>query len=307
MNKRIYTLIFTLVLTKGFSQIMPYKDLFFWNKEDLAKNRVQKIEAYEFEYFKDSIIADSNINKGLLQVEEIYDSLGRIVSKTNFYSYSDVEYIKRSLGYNPDGTVNTYLQFSKDSLIQTEFYLWQNHLLKEWKILMIKDGEKHHFDKEIKYNTLNQPILEILKHEKKTVQSDSIKNYQYKNLSIRVRKNAKTKEVLDSIVTFPLDGDTVYKKEIYKNKLLVYKEVHWIKDNETTQRIEEYEDGIFHKVYYRRLSNGRIIFEKQIHVVPNLNFDKLYYYDGKGMPVKKEVYHNQSAPTSVVYYKITKR
>jgi len=215
MKKIIHILGLLMFCFKGFSQIMPYRDLFFWNKEEIAKNSIQKIQAYEFEYFSDSIIADSNISKGLLQTEEIYDSLGRIVSKTNFYPYSDLGSIKRILVYNPEGAVHSFLQFTRDSLTQSEFYVWQNQLLKEWKITMIKNGEKLQFEKETRYNVQNQPVFEQLKHEKKVIQADSIHTYPYKNANVRVRKNAKTKEVLDSIITYPIDGDTVYKKEIY--------------------------------------------------------------------------------------------
>ena len=55
------------------------------------------------------------------------------------------------------------------------------------------------------------------------------------------------------------------------------------------------------------IPGGKVFFEKQIHVVPNLNFDKMYYYSLDGVPIKKEIYRNSDLPESVVYYLVQKR
>jgi hypothetical protein len=155
--------------------------------------------------------------------------------------------------------------------------------------------DKNHFAK-----------LEIVKSGKKIISTDTILHEINDEMHIVVRKNQKTKITSDSIITYhKFNGDTIFKKAIYNKGILTYKEVHWKIGDELTQRIEEYEEGIFHKVYYRISEKDRVFFEKQIHVVPVFNFDKIYTYSLTGVPIKKEVYRNGDTPETVVYYKIT--
>jgi hypothetical protein len=153
---------------------------------------------------------------------------------------------------------------------------------------------------------LYKPTNEVIKSGKRVISNDTIIYFTEAKSHSNIRFNKKTNRLIDSTVFFDPEGDTIFHKEVYINHLLFYKEVHWERDNELTQRTEEYEDGIFQKVYYRRLINDRVILEKQIHVVPTQNYDKLYTYTEKGVPVKKEVYLNTEKPSSVIYYNVEK-
>jgi hypothetical protein len=302
-----FAIILLLIVSSlsGFSQVMPYEDMFFWNQTDLNNNRVKKITAYEFKDVKDSIIADTNIVKGEMQTEEYYDNLGRIIIKKNHYPYSDIELKKRELTYLGN-RVGTFKYYVTNELVRSETYTWNQERLDYWEVKQIEHGQEFMFTKQILRNMLYKPTNELIKSGKRVISNDTIIYFSGDHSHSNIRYNKKTKTLIDSTVFFNPDGDTLFHKEVYINHLLFYKEVHWHRDNELTQRTEEYEGGVFQKVYYRRLIDNRVILEKQIHVVPTQNYDKFYTYSDKGLPIKKEVYFNTETPSSVIYYEVVK-
>ena len=287
------------------AQVFPFQDLFFWSENNIQGNKIAQLDGYEFEYFQDSIIADSNITLGIHQTEEYFDSIGRVTKKINHYSYSDVGYKKRVIYYSPDGHVKSYFHYSKESLERAEMYEWRNGKLENWKITASTPEGLKIFVKEIIRDGKGQEIFQLLKKGRKVLSKDSIKHFINDDVEIRIKKNIASNKTIDSIVQYKASGDTTFKKEIFEKELLIYRELVWIQNGETTQRIEEYQNNEFYKVYYRRSVDGLVNFEKQIHLIPNLNFEKKYYYTPEGIPVKKEFYRNESIPVSVVYY-ITK-
>lgn len=287
------------------AQVFPYQDLFFWSQENMQQNKITQLDGYEFDYVEDSIIVDSNITLGIHQTEEYFDTIGRVIQKINHYSYSDVGYKKRVIHYGEDGHVKSYFHYSKESLERAEIYEWKNGRLENWRISAVTPEGLKNFVKEIIRDSKGQEIFQLLKKGRKILSKDSINFYVDNGSKIRTRKNIATKEVLDSIVDYKTIGDTIIKKEIYEKGVLIYRELVWNKNDERTQRIEEYQNNEFYKVHYRRSIDGLVHFEKQIHLIPNLNFEKKYYYTDSGIPIKKELYRNEAVPVSVVYY-ITK-
>ncbi len=283
----------------SYSQVMPYQDMFFWFKDDIEKNQIKKIEAYEFTNLGDSIIIDSNITKGELLTEEHYDNSGRIIIKKNHYPYSDIEYKKREITYLGN-RVGTFKLYTNTKLERVETYSWNNDVLDLWHIKTFDNNQEQAYTKQIGRNMLEKPTNELIKMGNKILNNDTL--IYVGNATIRFNKASKKQ--IDSTLIYPSNSDTVYKSEIFVHGKLIYKEIHRQKNNILTQRIEEFQKGEFHRVYYRKSENGRVIVEKQIHKVANLNYDKFYYYHSNGTPIRKEVYKNSSLPETVVYYKI---
>jgi hypothetical protein len=301
---RILGIVWILIgVNSAFAQVFPYEDLYFWSKKDILANKIKYIYGYQFENDTTFVFHDSLCTIEKLQTEEFFDSYGRIIAKTNFYPYTDVGYKKREIGYNNNNEISSYSHFTRTKLDRSEQYIYQSSLLVEWNLMIEEHGFKQHFTKKIDYDLHRRPYLETISTPKKKISKDSIYHFAEENFTAIVRKNAQTKEVVDSVVLYKVSGDTLLKKEIYEKGILVYKETHWQDAKTTTMRIEEYQEGVFHKVYYRRLMEGRVYFEKQIHVVPNLNYDKVYFYNHLGVPTKKEVYVNGDKPVLITYYK----
>jgi hypothetical protein len=304
---RILFVLFGFIYSSAIGQVYPFQDLFFWSQEDLLKNKISQIDGYEFEASPDSLKRIKDYTTGEHQTEETFDSLGRIRSKTNFYLYSDIGSKKRELNYNLHDQVVFYANYEKDSLKREEHYIWSDSELENWTVKVIEEGEEINFSKETQCNNHGLEIQEILKIGKKIMRLDTIIYLETDAYKIKVRRDKIKNKQIDSLIVFKTKGDTLFKQEIYESNLLVYKEIHWTDNEHLTERIETYEEGLFHKVYYRVSNEGRVFFEKQIHVVPNLNFDKLYYYSLEGIPLKKEIYRNQDTPDSVIYYSVKKR
>lgn len=303
LRMRIFILLFGIGFsTSCFAQVFPYQDLFFWSQKDFLANKIVQLDGYEFDYFEDSLIVDSTIFLGIHQTEEYFDSLGRITQKTNHYAYSDVLLKKRLISYHTYGNVKSYFHYSKDSLERAELYEWENGKLDQWKISVPTPYGLKNYSKEITRNPNGQETIESLKIGKKTLAKDTIIYYKTKDYISRVKKHLPSMEVADSIIEYTATGDTTLKKDIYEEGVLVYRALNWGTENEQTQRIKEYKDDLFYKVYYRILQDQKVVVERQIHSIPNLNFEKYYYYSEVGIPQKKEIYKNSKKPISTVYY-----
>ncbi len=147
-------------------------------------------------------------------------------------------------------------------------------------------------------------VMCILSKGNKVLNKDTILNYNIDGAKIRVAKNILSQIVLDSVIEYQNIKDTILKKEVFESDRLVYRENIVEVNGVITQRIEEYKEGEFFRVIYRRSKGGNVFLEKQIHQIPNLNYEKKYYYDNKGLPIKKEVFRNSVIPESIIYYTI---
>lgn len=287
-------------------QNLPYQDMSFWRTEMIQAHKVTSIASYEFPFQPDSIVPDSLINTGIQQTLEEFDSLGRIIAKTNFFTFSDQQYAKRLLTYSDEGLVKSYFHYSQTELVRAELYHWENGLLDNW-IITVNEPEMRTpkvFSKEIKRDINGTDRMILVKEGRKIVMADSLSHLQKPWGNVTLIKPVRGIKVRDSIVQYHPKGDTVFKKMIYHQGQLEYAETHWHYAGEFNKKVAEYQEGQFYRAYYRRFKDGRLIREKQIHQLPNLNFTKIYSYNHLGLPLKKEIYRNTELPISVVYYRI---
>jgi hypothetical protein len=299
MKKNLF--IFFLVFAwQVLGQIMPYEELFFWSNQAMKNAEIKTLYAYQF----DSTVAleenpsKETIEKGTLQTIETFDEHGRVLTKINLYPYSDIGSKTRIIAYDPSGWVEKYQYYEGEDLIRDEVYTWRLNALRTWQITFWQEGDKLISNKAFDYNQDLKPICERILLNGKIIQIDSI-TY---DSTTTTRKNAKTKKISETIKLKTPIGDTTFNKEVYDTKGLIYRELHIKNGAKQIQKIEEYQDGLFYRVYYRHVENDMVIKERQIHVVPNFNFEKRYTYTPQGVPYCKKIYHNTNQYSSIVYF-----
>jgi len=300
--------IYILSFVSNFAQKLPYEELLFWNKEMIISNHVKCIKSYNINYDEDTTGNDSIFIQSHLHTEELFDSVGRITSKTNHYPFADIGFKKRVVAYDHKDRIDSFYLYSANGFERIETYDWQNDTVTNWMVEDFTIAQRPIKFRRIIEKDENGKITQIIKQDWKVKFRYRFETYETDSFSALVRIDLTSGQIADStVIHHRLNGDTTYKKEIFQNNLLSYKELHWQKKSTTTKRIEEYTNGEFVKVYYRRERNGSVIIEKQIHTLPSFNFTKLYYYSqSTGLPVKKEVYYNESVPANIVYYQIEK-
>lgn len=302
----LFFVLFALVGTfPSAAQNLPYQGLSFWNTETIQTHQIHSISSYEFESpLEDSILSDSVIKTGIWQALEEFDTLGRICSKTNFYTFSDQQYTKRTLTYHPDGTVKSYVHYVQTDLVRAELYHWEHAQLSHWIITLTEPNTEKPviYSKEIQRDTNGTAQLMQVKIGEEVVLTDGLFRLDLPNASVTLVRPLNDSITTDSIVEYHPRGDTVLNKKSYHHGQLEYHQTHWSYGGEFTQKVVEYQQGEFYRAYYRRFKNQQLILEKQIHQLPNLNFSKLYFYNPDGLPLKKEIYRNTELPVSIVYY-----
>lgn len=305
----LFIICFSIVL-KLFAQ-NPYVDIQQYPKETISKNKVYKITAWEYTQ-EESIegVLDTTVIDPFKQSVEVFDSLGRLVSKENFWPYSDEEPLKRVFKYDSLDNIILYEEYIGEELTVKEVFTYDSfNNLKTWSAEQIRKRQKY-FEETIHYDSLNYPIQISVKLGKKTVANqhiDYVYNINQKPI-LEICRDDK-KRLVDSVFyKYPKESDTLYIKNVYegekKNLVRIQSFVNRL-DGTELYRNEEYVDNKFIGVTYHFFEKEKgLVKERSIHHYPQLNFTKNYIFNELNLIHQKIVLKNTENPVSIVKYNI---
>lgn len=301
---------FFFISNKLFAQ-NPYADIQQYPKETIAKNKVYKITAWE--YVQEETIEqvlDTTVIDPFKQSVEIFDTLGRLVSKENFWPYSDEEPLKRIFQYDSLDNISSYEEYIGKELVSKEIFTYDSvNNLKTWSAEKIKKRQKY-FQEIINYDSLNNPTQITVQLGKKIVANqyiDYVYNI-YKKPILEICRDDKQHLVDSVFYKYPKESDTLYIKSIYegKDKKLVRIQSFINRlDGTELYRNEEYVDNKFIGVTYHFFEKDKgLVKERSIHHYPQLNFTKNYIFNEFNLIHQKIVLKNKQNPVSIIKYKI---
>lgn len=288
----------------------PYDEIQKFPKEIIVEHGISKIIGWEYAVNDTIAEIDTTTIKPFKQTEEIYDSLGRLVSKENFWPYSDDDPLKRLFFYDDQNRIVKYQEFYGLSLSVTEtFFYDKNNNLQSWSASFEKK-KKRNFLEIVAYDSLSSPVKMSVKVGKKLKAEHYIEN-TYNDDQQRILEicHDNKKHLVDSVTyVYPQESDTVYIKKIYegKHKYLIALQAY-IDRTDGTQlyRNEEYLHNKFMGVTYHIFDKTKgMIKERSIHHYPELNFTKKYIYDDLNLIKEKQVFKNKKHPVALVKYEI---
>lgn len=303
------------LLNSGYSQ-PKITDLQQFAPDIIRQNGIRKITAYEKDYekpyydYKMIIIPDSAMlaeekNFGVRQSLEIYDTLGRMIQKENFWSYSDLGHIKKVYVYDANYKINAIEHYKDSTLERKEEFMYDmvGHMVL-WKVTLFEQGiilfKQYQNDKQ------GNPMRIKIFMGKELIRKDSIAyTYDNQNRVITEKGYDKYNLNMDSISYKHTDGDTIMLQEIFiggkRDKTNLQKQNKLYKTFKRTA----YSDGDFMGTTYAIFDKkGNISKEKSIHHYAQLNFEKKYYYTPEGIPKRKKIYKNSTVPAIVVTFDV---
>ena len=262
---------------------------------DLAKRfGIKKVYALE---------NDTNcvLNKDcpISSIEE-YDKQGRIIDKESVWFFSDKPKERRIFRYDSLDRIVRQKYYIKDSLVNIDYFEYDfNNRLVNW-LVYFGHGEKS-ISKKIKYEGDIFVGEELYANDSLHIK-DSI--YVEKDRQGRVIKEVHIKgELMDSLV-FQYDrSDTSLTELRFINRQL-YSMVQTINlRQKTLMRRVIVEDGRVmgvEKKFYGL--NGSLLEQSLVHHFTESNYKKKFFYDSRGVLVRKEIYRNSQKPEAVIYY-----
>lgn len=306
----LYLIISLLFISNKLFAQNPYADIQQYPKETIAKNKVYKITAWEYVQEETIEVLDTTAIDPFKQSVEIFDTLGRLVLKENFWPYSDEEPLKRIFQYDSLNNISSYEEYIGKELVSKEIFTYDSvNNLKTWSAEKIKKRQKY-FQEIINYDSLNNPTQITVQLGKKIVVNqyiDYVYNI-YKKPILEICRDDKQRLVDSVFYKYPKDSDTLYIKNIYegKNKKLVRIQCFINRlDGTELYRNEEYVDNKFIGVTYHFLQKDKgLVKERSIHHYPQLNFTKNYIFNEFNLIHQKIVLKNKENPVSIIKYKL---
>ncbi len=290
----------------------PYDEIQKFPKEVILEHGIMKIIGWEYAVNDTVTTVDTTNIKPFKQTEEIYDTNGRLVSKENFWPYSDEEPLKRLFYYDEQDRIIKYEEYHGLKLGVTEQFTYdEKNNMETWLAEFSKRKKRNkNFLETVEYDSLSSPVKMSVKIGRKVRLEHDIENtYNDNNQRITEVCRDNKKRLVDSVAyTYPEESDTVYVKKIYQGKakkLFMVQAYIDKSDGTEVYRNEEYLHNKFMGVkYYILNKNKGMIQERSIHHYPELNFTKVYIYDELNLIKEKQVYKNKENPVAIIKYEI---
>lgn len=229
-----------------------------------------------------------------------YDEQGRITSKVDYWFFADKPKEKRIFRYDSLGRIVRQKYYIKDSLVNIDYFEYdKDNRLVNW-LVYFAHGE-HAISKKINYEG-NRFVSEELYANDSLHLKDSI-YLEKDNLGrVTLEVHANEKEV-DSLIFLYDRGDTILTELHFINQQL-YSMVQTIDlKGETLMRRVIVEDGrvmgVEKKIY---AENGDLVEQSLVHHFSESNYKKKFFYDERGVLIRKEIYRNSKKPEVVIYY-----
>ena len=262
---------------------------------DLAKRyEIKKVYALE---------NDTNcvLNKDcpISSLEE-YDQQGRITSKESIWFYSDKPKEKRIFRYDSLNRVIRQKYYIKDSLVNIDYFEYDSkNRLTTW-LVYFANGEKS-ISKRINYEEDRFVGEGLYANDTLRIQ-DSI--YIEKDNAGRVTLEMHIKESqIDSLVYQYDRGDTTLTELRFVNRKLHSMIQNINVKQGTLMRRVIVEDGRamgIEKKFYA--NNGSLTEQSLVHHFSESNYKKRFFYDQRGVLIRKEIYRNSKKPEATIYF-----
>lgn len=221
--------------------------------------------------------------------------------------FSDIGVLKRTYLYDSLGRVVELKEYQSDSLVRKESYAYsENNNMTFWKVTFSK-SKRFSFDKNMKYDSLNNLIEVDIKMNRRTVKRDSYENiYNDKGELLLTTTYDMNNKVLDSTRYTYNQGDTLWSEQYYLKGLPETFKLKTEIGNTIILRTENYNDGTLLEINYHEYDkNFNLKKDRSIHTYRRMNYKKKYFYAASGMLFRKEVYHLEKDPEHIVKYYFT--
>ena len=291
-------------------------DLQKFSPDNIKKNKIKSITTYEKGYdkpyydYKSIIIPDSatmaeSLELGIRQSLEHYDTLGRIISRENYFEYSDAGLITQKYVWDINHNINIIEHYKDSTLERKEEFFYDmvgNMIL--WKVSVY--AESFILFKKYEHNKQGDPVKIKIFIGKDLVRADSIAyTYDVQGRITNERGFDMYKANLDSIAYAHHQGDTLFIQEIFIRGKRDKTNLHKKNSLYTTRKLTSFSDGDFMGSNYSIFNKeGNIATEKSIHHYSQLNYTKEYTYNHKGIPMLKRIYKNKEEPDVLVNFDI---
>lgn len=262
---------------------------------DLAKTmKIKKV--YAIENDTNCNLSDCPINS----IEE-YDKKGRIISKENQWFFADKPKERRIFRYDSLDRIVRQKYYIKDSLVNIDYFEYDDsNRLVNWMVYF-GHGERS-ISKKINYIG-DRFVGEELFADDKLHTKDSIYLEVDKHNRVTLEMHIKGNNV-DSLI-FQYDrGDTVLTELRFVNRRL-FSMIQTVElKQKTLMRRVIVEDGRVMGVEKKFYSmNGALLEQSLVHHFAESNYKKKFFYDDKGVLIRKEIFRNSPDPEAVIYYK----